>query len=118
MTNNLEGMPSDLTMPQLLSFLHKTYGEEAFKQFLLQVNELNRYGPVFSIEKQQETLGELKSLGLHAVADAIESALPHEWQLPHPYTARIWDDDREELVLKWQQEMDAKRKAFEERDSY
>ena len=56
-------------------------------------------------------------MGLDTVATTVEEVLPHEWELPHPYSDRIWDDDREQLVSEWQTKMDAKRKAFEAQDS-
>ena len=36
-------------------------------------------------------------MGLDAVATTVEAVLPHEWELPHPYSDRIWDDGREQL---------------------
>lgn len=111
-TVEMTNLPADLTMPQLWAFLHKTYGGEALQQFLREVIDLNRYGDVLSLERQQETLKELRT-----IATTVEAVLPHEWELPHPYSDRIWDDGREQLILKWQKEMDAKRTAFEEQNS-
>ena len=48
-----------------------------------------------------------------AVAIAVEDTLPHEWELPHPYSNRIWDDDRQRLVKEWQAEMAEKKKKYE-----
>ena len=111
----MSDLPSNLNMAGLLAFLHKEYGAEAFAQFLVEVNQLDgRYGDVFTLERQQETIKELRSLGLDAVAATVEEVLPHEWQVNHPFSDRIWDDDRPRLVAEWQAKMDAKRKAFED----
>ena len=52
-TVEMTNLPADLTMPQLWAFLHETYGGQALQQFLREVIDLNRYGDVLSLERQQ-----------------------------------------------------------------
>jgi hypothetical protein len=61
-------LPTDLNLAAMLAFLFNQYGPEPFKVFLREVNELNRYGAVFSLEKQQSTIKELRTMGLDTVA--------------------------------------------------
>ena len=111
-------LPANLSFASLFAYLYRAHGAEAFALFLEEVNQLDgRYGDVFTLERQKETLAELRTMGLDAVANAIEASLPHEWQVQHPYNDRVWDDDRPRLVKEWQAKMDAKRKAFEAKNS-
>ena len=102
-------LPANLNMAGLLAFLHKTYGAEPLKQTLRQINELNRYGTVFSLERQQETIKELRSMGLDAVATTVEAVLPHEWELPCPLPALALPH----LVEEWHTEMAEKKRKHE-----
>jgi hypothetical protein len=74
---------------------------------------LGRYGDVLTIERQEETLSELETMGLHAVVETVKDAIPHQWEVDCPLPAVA----EPHLVLEWFDEMAAKRKAFEERNS-